>query len=226
MWPGWSTTEVDAERAESLTLHLEPRSIPKGASYHVFTLGTFGETTELINSTREMTSITMPANIHAHAAWAFTQPGVYLLDASYSGTIDGAPTSSGKQCLTVLVGHQAILDHRSGKTPSCADTPTAGTPTPDTPAGGAPSTEAQPTDSGKTKTDGADAGTTPQDAAGAQSTGEQHASASASGAPLASVTPLGTQHLASSGTHGGMVAGALILAALGCACVARHPRCS
>lgn len=226
LWPGWSTTEVDAERAESLTLHLEPRSIPKGASYHVFTLGTFGETTELINSTRELTSITMPANIHAHAAWAFTQPGVYLLDASYSGTIDGAPASSGKQCLTVLVGHQAILDHRSGKTPSCADTPTAGTPTPDTPAGGAPSSESQPTDSGKTKTDGADAGTTPQDAAGAQSTGEQHASASASGAPLASVTPLGTQRLASSGAHGGMVAGALILAALGCACVARHPRCS
>lgn len=70
--------------------------------------------------------MTIPEPTHAHASWAFSKPGAYLLKASYTSRVGGHEVSSRPECLTFLVGDEAIAAHRAGRTPSCPATTSPG----------------------------------------------------------------------------------------------------
>lgn len=123
IWPGWSTTSLDATKVSSPVLSLAPRSIPEGGAYHLFTAnGINGNLVHLIDSSAKKTTIDVPTGTHAHASWAFTRPGVYLMDVSYSATVDGKKTQSQPTCMTFLVGKKAIADYAANKTVTCQST--------------------------------------------------------------------------------------------------------
>ena len=131
VWPGWSTTGIDGSRigarggtagaSGNLTLTLSPHTIPEGSAYHAFTVeGLTGTINHMIDSAANRTSVEMPVGTHQHATWVFTKPGAYLLNAGYSGVVDGKQVSTTPECLTFLVGNEAINEFKLGKSPKCA----------------------------------------------------------------------------------------------------------
>lgn len=121
IWPGWSTTGLEASQIKGdVTLTLSPNTTPHAGAYHLFTVdGLHGTVHHLVDSSNNRTKVTVPLGTHAHASWAFNRPGAYLINVSYQAEVNGRQVQSIPQCLTFLVGNQAIQDHAEGKTPSC-----------------------------------------------------------------------------------------------------------
>ena len=68
-WPGYSTQDVDYSRLDGgVTLHVVPRSMPKGARFGVFTESLTGPEV-LLDSTKNQHSISIDYATHAHANW-------------------------------------------------------------------------------------------------------------------------------------------------------------
>ena len=127
VWPGWSTNALAGTGAGPATLKLEPAVLPAGGAYDVFTADSLtGSLDHLIDSRHGRVSMTIPEPTHAHASWAFSKPGAYLLKASYTSRVGGHEVSSRPECLTFLVGDEAIAAHRAGRTPSCPATTSPG----------------------------------------------------------------------------------------------------
>ena len=107
-WPGYSTQDVDYSRLDGgVTLHVVPRSMPKGARFGVFTESLTGPEV-LLDSTKNQHSISIDYATHAHANWVFTEPGHYMFDVQYTAKLkDGTEITSKVQQLAVAVGNEA-----------------------------------------------------------------------------------------------------------------------
>ncbi|WP_210396052.1 choice-of-anchor M domain-containing protein, partial [Rothia sp. HMSC071F11] len=107
-WPGYSTQDVDYSRLDGgVTLHVVPRSMPKGARFGVFTESLTGPEV-LLDSTKNQHSISIDYATHAHANWVFTEPGHYIFDVQYTAKLkDGTEITSKVQQLAVAVGNEA-----------------------------------------------------------------------------------------------------------------------
>lgn len=111
LWPGYNTMGVDYDKFDGpIDLHLKPKNIPAGASYGLFTDGDWGAPGEvLVDSTKQDYTINTTYAAHVHSHWAFSHPGVYELEVSYSGTLkDGTKVSSEGDTLTFLIGDDAV----------------------------------------------------------------------------------------------------------------------
>jgi surface-anchored protein len=121
LWPGYNTQDVDfgALTEDGVRLSIEPKRMPRGANFGLFTTDYIGRPSVLIDSTQQKHALRSTFATHVHANWAFTKPGTYAFDVAYSATLkDGTPISSKKQSLIVVVGEP--------ETDDCASAPEEG----------------------------------------------------------------------------------------------------
>lgn len=121
LWPGYNTQDIDfgALTEDGVRLSIEPKRMPRGANFGLFTTDYIGRPSVLIDSTQQKHALRSTFSTHVHANWAFTKPGTYAFDVAYSATLkDGTPTSSKKQSLIVVVGEP--------ETDDCASAPDDG----------------------------------------------------------------------------------------------------
>ena len=146
IWPGWSTNGISDSLAQgSVKFIVKPHSLPEGASAHVFNSDALtGKVEHIFNTSTSLSELSIPEHTHAHANWAFTKPGVYLFEVSFTATVKGKALASPTKCLTFLVGNQAIADYRAGKVSDCkldSNSPGPGaSPTNPTPTSPSPTT--------------------------------------------------------------------------------------
>lgn len=113
LWPGYNTEAIPVqdEFDGAVSLNLVPRETPENSSWGVFIdKGSFGGDHEILaDSTKQDYSIESHYSAHTHVHWAFSHPGIYTFDASYSGkTKDGTELKSDSHELVVTVGEEAL----------------------------------------------------------------------------------------------------------------------
>lgn len=142
-WPGYSTENIDYSKLSGgVKLHIEPRVMPNGARFGLFTESLRGADV-LLDSTKGVDTIDVDYATHAHANWVFTEPGMYGFDVYYTATLaDGTEVKTPVQRMQIAVGHEASSP--------CA--PEADKPSTDKPGDDKPSTDA-PSQSGPAQTE-------------------------------------------------------------------------
>ena len=122
LWPGYNTEaiRVQDEFDGPVSLNLVPRETPENSSWGVFIdKGSFGGDHEILaDSTKQDYSIESHYSAHTHVHWAFSHPGIYTFDASYSGkTKDGKELKSDSHELVVTVGEEALETCKTAPAP-------------------------------------------------------------------------------------------------------------
>ncbi|WP_306515464.1 choice-of-anchor M domain-containing protein [Corynebacterium sp.] len=122
LWPGYNTEaiRVQDEFDGPVSLNLVPRETPENSSWGVFIdKGSFGGDHEILaDSTKQDYSIESHYSAHTHVHWAFSHPGIYTFDASYSGkTKDGQDLKSDSHKLVVTVGEEALETCKTAPAP-------------------------------------------------------------------------------------------------------------
>ena len=121
IWPGYNTQDLDysATKDNAVNLNLKPTSTPDGAEWGAFIDASHGKGfSVLANSAAEDYTIETNFPAHTHTHWAFSKPGVYTFEATYTATgKDGKELKSEPQTLTFAVGDKT-LDSCSSRKPS------------------------------------------------------------------------------------------------------------
>lgn len=110
IWPGYNTEAIDFNKIDGdVSLNLQPRDVPEGATWGTFIDGRLGEApTVLSDSTKNDHSIESSFASHTHIHWGFSKPGVYIFDANYSAKgKDGREVKSESQEFVITVGKDA-----------------------------------------------------------------------------------------------------------------------
>lgn len=110
IWPGYNTEAIDFNKIDGdVSLNLQPRDVPEGATWGTFIDGRLGEApTVLSDSTKNDHSIESSFASHTHIHWGFSKPGVYIFDANYSAKAkDGREMKSESQEFVITVGKDA-----------------------------------------------------------------------------------------------------------------------
>lgn len=109
IWPGYNTQDVDYSALDGgVKLNLEPKSMPDGAHFGVYTNNALGGFDVQADSSKGDTVIDIDFATHAHANWVFTAPGNYSFKAYYSATlVDGTEIQSPAQQLSFAIGKEA-----------------------------------------------------------------------------------------------------------------------
>lgn len=110
IWPGYNTEAIDFNKIDGeVSLNLQPRDVPEGATWGTFIDGRLGEApTVLSDSTKNDHSIESTFASHTHIHWGFSKPGVYIFDANYSAKgKDGHEMKSESQEFVITVGKDA-----------------------------------------------------------------------------------------------------------------------
>lgn len=122
LWPGYNTEAIPVqdEFDGAVSLNLVPRETPENSSWGVFIdKGSFGGDHEILaDSTKQDYSIESHYSAHTHVHWAFSHPGIYTFEASYSGkTKDGKELKSDSHELVVTVGEEALETCKTAPAP-------------------------------------------------------------------------------------------------------------
>nr|WP_274707455.1 choice-of-anchor M domain-containing protein [Corynebacterium curieae] len=121
IWPGYNTQDLDYSltKGNVVNLNLKPISTPEGAEWGAFIDGTHGKGFSLLaNSAAKDFTIETNFPAHTHAHWAFSKPGLYTFEATYTATgKDGKELKSEPQTLTFAVGDKT-LDSCSSRNPN------------------------------------------------------------------------------------------------------------
>ena len=132
IWPGYNTQELDySQFKDGVHLNITPKNIPDGAAYGLYIDEGLDGKTSLINSTTGQTSIKTTFASHTHTSWAFTKPGIYDLEVSYSATTkDGTTVASQPQVLRFAIGKEATEHCANSTAASASDAAPAPSSTP------------------------------------------------------------------------------------------------
>lgn len=108
IWPGYNTTGINYDDVDGhVTLTLTPRTVPEGATWGMFK-GSGHNLEILTDSTVDDHSIEIGYPAHTHVSWAFSTPGEYVFDLTYSLTTkDGEVLTSEPEALTFAIGNAA-----------------------------------------------------------------------------------------------------------------------
>lgn len=185
IWPGYNTQDVDYSKYSStVDLHITPRKVPEGATWGLFLTSGIGSSFDtLVNSLTKDYTIETTYAAHTHANWAFSKPGIYELEMSYTATAkDGSKVASAPQVLTIAVGDAGIEECKDDApaptttaAPATLTAPVSSTaaPKPTATAAPKPTTTATPTDTTSAKpapttsvSPDADGNTTPDSSTG------------------------------------------------------------
>ncbi|MDQ1128251.1 choice-of-anchor M domain-containing protein [Microbacterium sp. SORGH_AS_0888] len=112
VWIGWNTQDPDVmaqiDRGITLTLH---RVEGPGTMTVFLQSGSFGEPQVLWDSrTQDPQPVWVDVNTHTHANWAFTAPGVYLVELEASADLIDGSTVSDTQTIRLAVGSRTAPD--------------------------------------------------------------------------------------------------------------------
>lgn len=123
LWPGYNTEAIPVQKEFDgpVSLNLVPRETPENSSWGAFIdAGSFGrEHTILADSTKQDYAIESSNSTHTHVHWAFSDPGIYTFDVSYSGTTkDGQELKSESQELVVAVGDEVLETCKTSPAPN------------------------------------------------------------------------------------------------------------
>ena len=123
LWPGYNTEAIPVqdEFDGPVSLNLVPRETPENSSWGVFIdKGSFGGDHEILaDSTKQDYSIESHYSAHTHVHWAFSNPGIYTFDVSYSGTTkEGQELKSESQELVVAVGDEVLETCKTSPAPN------------------------------------------------------------------------------------------------------------
>ena len=111
IWPGYNTEAIDFNKIDGdVSLNLQPRDVPEGATWGTFIDGQLGELPKVLSdSTKNDYSIESSFASHTHIHWAFSKPGVYTFDANYSAkSKEGHEWQSESQEFVITVGNEAL----------------------------------------------------------------------------------------------------------------------
>ncbi|WP_413462057.1 choice-of-anchor M domain-containing protein [Corynebacterium kefirresidentii] len=112
IWPGYNTQDLDYSltKDNAVNLNLKPTSTPDGAEWGAFIDGTHGKGfSVLANSAAKDYTIETNFPAHTHTHWAFSKPGLYTFEATYTATgTDGKELKSAPQTLTFAVGDKTL----------------------------------------------------------------------------------------------------------------------
>ncbi|GAA1695739.1 hypothetical protein GCM10009808_11210 [Microbacterium sediminicola] len=129
VWIGWNTQdpEVMAAIDRGVTLTLDGVEGP-GTMTVFLQSGSFGEPDVLWDSrVAEPQPLWVDVNTHTHANWAFTEPGVYLVELTASADLVDGSTVSDTQILRFAVGSQTDTDAALTATWAASDSTDAST---------------------------------------------------------------------------------------------------
>jgi surface-anchored protein len=105
VWPGWSTERLSAGQVVGDQVQLRLSAVEGPGDLKVFTTDQFGAPSVLFDSAAGFQNgIPVPIRTHAHANWAFTEPGVHRVDIEVSGSVVGAGPTTTTATYVVLVG--------------------------------------------------------------------------------------------------------------------------
>lgn len=112
VWVGWNTQDPEVMDSVNLgaTLSLYGVQGP-GDLVAYLQSGNLGEPEPLWDSTKKAKQdIWVDVNTHTHANWAFTKPGVYLVDVGFSATMKSGETLEDRQVLRFAVGDDTEIE--------------------------------------------------------------------------------------------------------------------
>lgn len=140
LWAGWNTEDLaSADISSSITWTLQ--SVQGPGTVAVFQTGSFGAPDVIFNSADGLPDQRQIAiGVHAHANWAFSQPGAYRLTLQMAATRPSAEFVSDTQTLDVFVEADPV---GSPAAPSRPSTPSASSPPP------APASPTSPAQTGR-----------------------------------------------------------------------------
>ncbi|MDK4251894.1 choice-of-anchor M domain-containing protein [Corynebacterium propinquum] len=147
IWPGYNTEAIDFKKIDGeVSLNLQPRDVPEGATWGTFIDGQLGELpTVLSDSTKNDHSIESSFSSHTHIHWAFSKPGVYTFDANYSAkSKEGHEWQSETQEFVITVGNEALETCKTPKPGAEQESKPEGSPAEPAPAPGKPGGELKP----------------------------------------------------------------------------------
>lgn len=94
LWPGFSTEPVPAGVLDNNDITFSLEDVDGPGDVELWLNGSFGGVGERLWSSDEgVKNFTRKTNVHLHANWAFTQPGVYDLTVKATAALGGAPVS-------------------------------------------------------------------------------------------------------------------------------------
>jgi surface-anchored protein len=131
LWTGWSTEELrPAEVSGPMTWTLTAVDGP--GAFGLFTTGSFGAPSVIFNSTDGLPdNHTVALGTHAHANWAFAEPGRYRLTFAVTAPGAGGDALTDTETYTFVVGDGTAgtgEQHQQQQQPGATDRQT-GTPT-------------------------------------------------------------------------------------------------
>jgi len=91
LWPGFSTEGIPAGVLDGNAVELRLQSVDGPGTFHLFTVGAFGNATQLL--TVGGPAWKLSTNQHVHANWAFSAAGRYELTFRADAKIGGTPVS-------------------------------------------------------------------------------------------------------------------------------------
>lgn len=146
IWPGYNTEQIDFGKIDgAVSLNLQPRDVPEGATWGTYINHEFGEVDILSDSTQNDHSIESTQAAHTHINWVFSEPGVYTFDASYSAkNKDGHEMKSETQEFVITVGKDAKETCKTPKPGAEQESKPEGSPAEPAPAPGKPGGELKP----------------------------------------------------------------------------------
>jgi putative ABC transporter-associated repeat protein len=104
LWTGWNTEELrpsDVSGAVTWTL----TAVDGPGAFGLFTTGSFGAPEVLFDSTDGLPdALTVPLGTHAHANWAFAEPGRYRLTFAVTAPAADGRALTDTETLTFVVG--------------------------------------------------------------------------------------------------------------------------
>lgn len=112
IWPGYNTEKLDYSKMKDgkVNLNLKPKHTPEGAEWGAYIDKTRGVGYDILaNSAEDDHTIETTFASHKHTHWAFTKPGIYTFEATYTATTtDGKELASEPQTLTFAIGDDAV----------------------------------------------------------------------------------------------------------------------
>lgn len=104
-WLGWNTQHASAISGIDGGTQWKLDSVDGPGELFVYQTGSFGSLSKVLGSGDGWPrSMTIPANVHAHGNWSFTEPGVYRVTTTHSAKLKAGDTVTSQETLTFLVG--------------------------------------------------------------------------------------------------------------------------
>jgi putative ABC transporter-associated repeat protein len=105
LWPGWNTQDPGVTSSIKGSVTWTLHGVQGPGRFSLFVTGAFGEPTVLFDTAEPFPQgIGVELDTHAHGTWAFSAPGIYLLDIEMSAQSDVGQPFSDRRTLRFSVG--------------------------------------------------------------------------------------------------------------------------